>query len=97
MPYMIGHHRNEDYARWKQSFDAGMPKRAEFGSKGTRVFTSADDPNEVWVLVEFATVEEARGYATWASAPEHREIFRNAGVIPPFDRFFVEERGQTSA
>ena len=29
--------------------------------------------------------------------PERREIFRSAGVIPPFDRFFVEERGQTRA
>jgi hypothetical protein len=44
------------------------------------------------VLVEFGTIEQARAYAQWASAPERRDVFSAAGVIPPFDRYIVESR-----
>lgn len=48
-----------DYDTWKQLFDQDVPG-ARRDAKGHRVFRNADDPNEVFVLVEFASSEDAR-------------------------------------
>ncbi len=48
-----------DYERWKPMFDQDTPgTRSE--AKGHRVLRNADEPGEVFVIVEFATAEEAR-------------------------------------
>ena len=48
-----------DYERWKPMFDQDTPgTRAEATSH--RVLRNADDPNEVFVMVEYATADEAR-------------------------------------
>ena len=47
-----------DYERWKPMFDQDTPgARAE--AKGHRVLRNSDEPNEVFVMVEFATAEQA--------------------------------------
>ena len=48
-----------DYERWKPMFDQDVPgARAEATSH--RVLRDADEPNAVFVIVEFATSEQAR-------------------------------------
>jgi len=48
-----------DYDTWKQLFDKDTPG-ARRDAKAHRVFRNADDPNEVFVMVEFASSEDAR-------------------------------------
>ena len=63
-----------DYDTWKPMFDKDEPG-ARHGAKGHRVLRSLDDPNEVFVLVEFASPEAANAA---------REKLLGAGVL---DRF----------
>jgi hypothetical protein len=55
-------------------FDADTPG-ARRASRGHRIFRSIDDPGEVYILVEFASAEEARAA---------RETLLGSGVL---DRF----------
>jgi hypothetical protein len=63
-----------DYDAWKPLFDQDAPG-ARAAAKGYRVFRSVDNPGEVFVLVEFASAEEAK---------EGRERLLRSGVL---DRF----------
>ena len=47
-----------DYDTWRPMFDQDRPQARE---KATvqRVFRSVDDPNHVFILLEFASVEDA--------------------------------------
>ena len=47
-----------DYERWKPMFDQDTPG-ARAGAKGHRLLRSVENPNEVFVLVEFDSTEEA--------------------------------------
>jgi heme-degrading monooxygenase HmoA len=47
-----------DYDTWKTMFDRDEPG-ARRDAKGHKVLRSVDDPNEVFVVVEFSSVEEA--------------------------------------
>ena len=48
-----------DYDSWKPMFDRDAP-RAREAALGYRVLRNVDDPGEVIVQLEFATVEDAR-------------------------------------
>ena len=63
-----------DYDAWKPMFDKDEPG-ARHGAKGHRVLRSLDDPNEVFVLVEFSSSDAANAA---------REKLLAAGVL---DRF----------
>ena len=49
----------EDYDTWRAMFDQDKPNARE---KATvqRVFRGADDPNQVFVFLEFASTEDAQ-------------------------------------
>ena len=63
-----------DYETWKPMFDQDKPGARE-ASKGWRVFRSVDDPGQVFIQVEFGSVEDAK---------EGREKLLASGVL---DRF----------
>lgn len=48
-----------DYDSWKPMFDEDSPG-ARQSAKGHRLFRSMDNPGEVFVLVEFASPDEAK-------------------------------------
>lgn len=48
-----------DYDRWKPMFDQDTPG-TRAGAKGHRVLRNAEEPGEVFVIVEFDTAEQAR-------------------------------------
>lgn len=48
-----------DYDAWRPMFDQDRP-RARENATMQRVFRSADDPNHVFILLEFASLEDAR-------------------------------------
>jgi hypothetical protein len=49
----------EDYDAWKEMFDTD-PVGARKAAKGHRLFRNVEDPNEVFVSVEFGSSEDAR-------------------------------------
>jgi hypothetical protein len=64
-----------DYERWKPMFDQDTPgARAE--AKGHRLLRNADEPNEVFVMVEFASADQARA---------GRERLLTSGVLDRFE------------
>ena len=48
-----------DYDTWRPMFDQDRPHARE-KAKVQRVFRSVDDPNHVFILLEFASVEDAQ-------------------------------------
>ena len=59
MAYILTRINVGDYEQWKPMFDQDTPgARAE--AKGHRILRNADQPNEVFVMVEFGSAEEAK-------------------------------------
>ncbi len=88
MPHLLIRHQVADYAKWKPVFDAHAPARKMSGSKGGRLFRSADDPNEVVILLEWDDLGRARGFA---SSEGLRTAMERAGVCGQPEVRFLEE------
>lgn len=87
MPYLLVIHKVEDYAKWKSGFDDGVALREATDSKGGYIFRSADDPNEVVVLLEYDDLEKARQHA---QSEELRERMQQSGVVGKPEVYFLE-------
>jgi hypothetical protein len=81
MAFIITRIKVGDYDTWKPMFDQDLP-RAREASKGWRILRNVDDPGEVFVQVEFASLEDAT---------EGRERLLASGVL---DRF-ADKSGPT--
>jgi hypothetical protein len=58
MPYMLTRIVVEDYVAWKAMFDQDSPG-ARREALGYRLFRSHEQPNEVFVQVEFDSADQA--------------------------------------
>ena len=58
MSFMLTRIHVGDYDAWKPIFDSDPPG-ARSQAKGHRILRSADDPNDLFVQVEFASQEDA--------------------------------------
>jgi len=88
MAYILVRQNVEDYGKWKQAFDAHQSFRSENGSKGGKVFQSANDPNEVFVLLEWESIESLRKFSQSESL---KEAMKQAGVVGMPDVHLLEE------
>jgi hypothetical protein len=75
MPYMLTRIDVRDYETWKPQFDQDKPRARESAS-GWRVFRGVENPNEVFIQVEFASVDDAK---------TARERLLASGVLDRFD------------
>jgi hypothetical protein len=64
-----------DYSTWRPMFDQDRPQARE-KAKVQRVFRDADDPNQVFILLEFASLEDAQ---------EGRRRLVDSGVLDRFE------------
>lgn len=64
-----------DYDRWRPMFDQDHP-RAREKAKVQRVFRKVDDPQHVFILLEFDSVEDAQ---------EARQRLESSGVLDRFE------------
>ena len=64
-----------DYETWRPMFDQDRPQARE-KAKLQRVFRSVDDPNHVFILLEFASLEDA---------DEARRRLVESGVLDRFE------------
>jgi len=61
MAFILGIFDTKDYETWKQMFDSDPAGRKEAATRH-RVFRGVDNPNEVFVSVEFPSVEAAKTF-----------------------------------
>jgi hypothetical protein len=59
MPFIITRINVGDFDTWKPSFDKDLPHAREEAT-GYRLFRNAEEPNEVFVQIEFASPADAR-------------------------------------
>ena len=56
-------HKVGDYETFKKIFLEDEERRRSTGSKRARVLLNADDPKDVWVVLEYDNAEQARQHA----------------------------------
>jgi hypothetical protein len=75
MPFILTRIDVGDYDAWKPMFDQDRPRAREAAS-GWRVFRGVENPNEVFIQIEFASAEDAQ---------TGRERLLASGVLDRFD------------
>jgi hypothetical protein len=73
--FIITRIQTGDYDTWRTMFEQDRP-RAREDATATRVFRRVDDPNHVFVFLEFDSVEDAN---------EAQRRLVDAGVLEKFD------------
>ncbi len=73
--FVITRIQTGDYDRWRPMFDQDRP-RAREKAQTQRVLRSVDDPNEVFIYLEFSSLEDAN---------EARERLLTSGVLDRFE------------
>lgn len=88
MAYILVRHKVTDYGKWKPAFDEHGATRKASGSKGGRLFRSADDPNHLVVLFEWSDLDRAQQFV---GSEDLREKMEQAGVADQPDIYFLDE------
>jgi hypothetical protein len=73
--FIITRIQTGDYEWWRPMFDQDRP-RAREKARVQRVLRSTDDPNEVFIYLEYSTLEDAN---------EARERLLSSGVLNRFE------------
>ncbi len=74
---MFVRHQVNDYAAWRKVYDDFGPTQTRLGVTGKAVYRSADDPNNVTVTHEFASIEAAQAFA---ASEELHGAMASAGI-----------------
>jgi hypothetical protein len=74
------HHKVKDYSSWRKGYDEHEKSRISAGVTNGRVFRSAEDPNDILIVLDVADVAKAR---TWLAAPDLKTAMEKAGVVGP--------------
>ena len=93
MAYVLVRHKVQDYDSWKPGFDDHGTAREAGGSKGGVVFRNADNTNEVLVLLEWDSVENARSFV---QSDDLKEKMQEVGVVDQPDIYFLDEADRPS-
>jgi hypothetical protein len=88
MTHLLIRHRVANYATWKTVFDEHAKVRRTNGERNERLFRSEDDLNEVVLLLEWDSEENARRFMALA---ELRETMLRAGVLGMPEVVFMAE------
>jgi hypothetical protein len=78
MTTLFVRHEVSDYATWRKVYDGFAPVQKANGVMAAAVYQAADNPNDVTVTHEFATVEAAQAFG---KLEELRSAMRTAGVL----------------
>ena len=85
---MIVRHSVADYAAWRAVYEEVEPLRVQHGCTAKRVFQNPDDPNDVGVIHDFASLAGAQAFR---DSDELKAAMGRAGVAgPPRIELFVE-------
>ena len=93
MPIMISRRKLEpgDFATWKERFEAGAPARKEAGCRGVRRFVNINDPEEVVILFDWNSHENARKFVETKLAANSKLLEERSAGIPKLENIYLEE------
>lgn len=74
------HHKVKDYPAWRKGYDEHEKSRASAGVTNGKVFRSAEDPNDVLVVMDVADAAKAR---IWLGGNDLKASMEKAGVVGP--------------
>jgi hypothetical protein len=80
-------HRVEDYPTWKEGFDSTAEYKRSHGWKGYRLYAIEGDNNNVLVMEEFETEDQAREFL---GSDYLKDVMSSAGVSDQPDIWVVE-------
>jgi heme-degrading monooxygenase HmoA len=63
MAFVLIEHRVGDFEKFRSIYLDDASRREQLGSRGGVVYRVADDPDNVIVVLEWETVEQARAFA----------------------------------
>jgi heme-degrading monooxygenase HmoA len=86
MPRLLVRLKTGNYDKFKEDFDQASSVRKKFGSKGGFLLRDADNPNELTILMEWDSLENARKYT---QLPEFKKAMQTADVKANF--YFLDE------
>ena len=78
MATMFIRHNVADYKAWRKIYDSAAPMQKAGGVTAKAVYQSADNPNDITVTHEFATVAAAQAFL---HNPELGAAMKDAGVV----------------
>ncbi len=88
MAKLFVHHKVADYKKWREVFDSMTSLRTSFGMTGQEVLQATGDPNEIVVITEWHSADEARAYS---ASPDLKQGMQKAGVISQPEVLILEE------
>ena len=74
---MFVRHEVADYAVWRKAYNAFTPAQKKHGVLYQAVYQSADNPNDVTVVHDFHTLDEAKAFG---ALPELKAAMEKSGV-----------------
>lgn len=72
MPFVLVRISVEDFRKWKTVMQEHVGKRAELGSRGTRIFRDTEHPDSVLCLTEWTDFDRAREFMGWGDPAKIR-------------------------
>jgi hypothetical protein len=88
MVYIVVKHKVEDYSRWKPVFDEHGTTRGKAGCKGGQLFSSSDEANDLFILLEWDKKENA---TVFIESEDLKKTMQKAGVIGKPEVYFLEK------
>jgi heme-degrading monooxygenase HmoA len=81
-----------EFDTWKQRFEADAENRAKAGCRGVRRFRGVDDPDELIVMFDWASKEDAEKFVAskLAATPGAVQFKREDGSSAFVNRFYEE-------
>jgi heme-degrading monooxygenase HmoA len=93
MAHILVHHKVADYGKWKPVFDSHASFRSQNGSKGGTVFQNANDPNDVFILLEWESLESLQKFS---QSDNLKEAMKESGVVGMPEVYFIKEEAATA-
>lgn len=87
MTTLFARHEVADYAAWRRIYDAFQPKARTLGVQADAVYQAQDNPNDITVTHDFASLAAAQAYA---GSTELRTAMHDAGVVGAPTIWFAE-------
>ncbi|MEE9555019.1 MAG: cyclase [candidate division Zixibacteria bacterium] len=78
MTYLTIQHKVRDYKAWKEVFDNFEDTRKSGGEKAYHIMNTEDDPNNLYVMFEWDSRENANSFL---QSSELKKTMETAGVV----------------
>jgi hypothetical protein len=77
MATLFVRHKVTDFAKWKKVYDDLGPTQKRMGVTAEAIYRAADNPDDVTVTHDFASIEAAQAFA---ASNELRTAMQSAGI-----------------